>query len=238
MEALALKNFDRFDTSSLRYVITAGKPYLGAADFHKQIYLHWHEFWEEQYRDYGSHLKLDPMDFYRQDFFQAIFSNDEIVATHSITGFSTQSYLEPYSYFSVMHYADFVSDLERMDVVDFAALQFFMVNDKFSPKKTGLNLGAIMLGLSLELCKYLQFDAAVSAARSDVAALNVAKKFNFIELSGKHNVHNVPVVSIVCKNPRSYPRAQERDLTSLLWQNRINLTEKGSSDEIVRTARL
>lgn len=209
-------------TTTYKYILIPGKPYHSSCppDLYRLLFRQWCDFWSKEYSEYGSSAELDPMNFYRQDKYTAIIDGDQIVATHALTFFDLNYDFDKFEYFGEMHQIPTLERLKSDGLTRILVQQYFMVNSEYSVRKTGLNLSAVMAMLSLRNQK--GYDGTLTAARTEVAAGSLALKIGFNKISESHLVHNVPVASFFCENPKPYRREQENDLVDYLWNTRLD----------------
>ena len=214
--------------NDIKYVLIPGKPFQTECpiSLYRQLKSHWVEFWSQEYNSYGSHSNLDPMNFYRQDKYTVILEGNTVVATQSLTYFDLRYGYDDFFYFNEMHSKETLQILMSRGLNRILVQQYFMVNQDYSARRTGLNWSAVMAMLSLK--NHEGFDGTLTAARTEVAAGSLAIKLGYEKISDNHLVHNVPVASYFCQNPLPYRRTQENTLTDMLWNSRLDFTNTWS----------
>lgn len=222
-----------FDSSRLGYYTISPKPFNNNAsrELHASAFGHWKQFWNNEYQSYNSNLIVNPMDFYRQDIYTFITYEGEIIGTNSLTFFDLSFDLSSYPYLNFMYLEETFERLSEFNINNIMTLQFLMVDPKFRYKITNINLAGIIVSLSLKHQSLYNIAGALTAARTEVRAVDVALKCGFEKISGEKLVHNVPVVSMLCQKPEMYPNKKEKEIINQLWGNRQNFQE-GENYEI------
>lgn len=179
----------------------------------------WKNEWREIFVDRGSEQALESSEFLRQDKITTLSYNEEIVGMHlikkySVSDFDKDPYLAKYS-------PAFADALRFRKVKLFQALQYFIVQEKWSVKNTLVNFGAIIAQLSLRHQLLDQLDATVTIGRKDIPVTALAKKLGFIEI-GASEMHNGPVAELVCFTAQPHPKDDVNQLTELYWNARTS----------------
>jgi hypothetical protein len=182
---------------------------------------YWMAFWTELYKKLGSTDVPEFEEFDRQDKITALLLGQNVVGMHLLKGyargdFETQPYFKPYP-------SEFFDGLRARSTKSILALQYFMVDQKFSRKATGVNFGAVIAALSLKYQVQESFDVSITIGRRDISVTDTAKKFGFVELAESTTLHNVPVSLLACFSPKPYPENDVNVWADFFWQNRIDL---------------
>lgn len=178
---------------------------------------YWKEHWPQLVRSLGSGDELADSEFTMQDKATLILSREDIVGIHLIKTYDAKD-LETHSYFS--NYDDrFVDELKKRGVKRVQALQYFMVDEKFSVARTLVNFGAIIAGLSLRHQLADGLDASVTLARADIPVTSLGLKLGFEQISTRM-MHNVPVSMLACFTPQPYPKDEVNRWIDYFWARR------------------
>ncbi len=181
-------------------------------------YRYWRDKWGALLRDLGTTEPMDPLEFLRQDKVTLLTCDGEIVGMHLIkeyarSQFSSEPYFQGYN-------EEFLRELDRRGARRVQALQYIMIDDKWSVANTLMNFGAILICLSLRHQTENRLDASISIARADVAALSLCLKLGFEELSVSR-MHQVDVGLIACFEPSPYPKPDVNEWVDYYWKNRV-----------------
>lgn len=226
-----------FAPEKLKYYSISPKLFNNSTspELHKKAFNHWHKFWSAEYGSYGSNIKLDPMDFYRQDVYTFLTYEDDIIGTHSLSFYDLGYDLSHHPYLNQMYPEQTLMKIKSLQVETLMTLQFLMLDSKFRYKLTNINLAGVIASLSLKHQLLYEIDATLTAARTEVRAADVALKCGFKQITSEKIVHNVPVVSMLCTDPKVYPGTEEEKTVNHLWANR-NSFKQGEYYEIKRAA--
>jgi hypothetical protein len=224
-----ISNMQRIPVAELEYYILSGKPNsLTPPYLHAAVKEFWAEEWVKIFEKIDADFRLDTDDFERQSRVTALVHQGKILGIQTLCDYSlkdidSHSYFQPYS-------PDFIAELKKRNLITFQAMKYFLVGEKYGVRATGLNLAAIILGLSFNQQKYFDFDATITLARKDVASASTAAKFNMLQVGADIEMHNVPVGQLLCLEPTRYPRPEVADAVDLLWSRRRDYSRR--SEEI------
>lgn len=228
-----------FDLGSLRYVVLPGSQSSTDIKFKKiyeQTYQFWLTEWEKIFKKIDPQFKINADDFSAQNKICAILHKDEVVGIQTLGKFTlddflSNPYFKPYT-------VDFLQNLVKQKIFSFQTMQYFLVNEKFSPRATGQNFAAIILGLSFMHQIFYRIDATITLARKDLAAASTARKFNMLQVGEDIKMHQVPVGQLLCTTPQPFPRNEVNQIVNELWQQRLefhNTNHQENSNEQFRS---
>jgi hypothetical protein len=226
-----------FMNRKFKYTTFSPKPFKNTVNtkFYSNAFQHWLNFWRDEYSSYGSNLTLNPNDFFRQDLYTVLSYDDRIIGTHALTFFDLNFDLSSYPYLNFMYPKGTLEQLKRDNINTVMALQFFMMDPEFRYKKIGLNLAYVIASLSTMHKDIFGVDGAITAARTEVGAAKVAQLCGYKKVSDEHLVHNVPVVTMLCREQVRSDLEKENLLINQLWETK-NTFEQGVNYEIKRSA--
>lgn len=173
----------------------------------------WKDRWSSLMVNLGSHI--DDSEFLSQHKVTVLKHNDEIVAMHLLKTYSASEFSHPY----FAEYPEIaMARIKRLNRVQ--TLQYFIVDENWSPANTLVNFGAILLCLSLKNQIHDGIDASISIARTDVSSASLGFKVGFEEI-GSGAMHNVPVKYVMCTTPTPFPKDDVNKWVEFYWKNRI-----------------
>ncbi len=220
-------NLDEID-----YVIVPGKPTLSfeGVEVYNQLYSYWKQYWQSHYQGMGEDIKVDSLDFYRQDKITALLQGAKIISMNLLSTYNLSCEMSDHPYFS-SYDQEFFTRMKEEGINLVQSFQYLMVDSEWTARKTGVNFGAIIAGLSIKHQLEDNLDGGITLARSDVPSASTARKFNFEEFSNKKEMHHNPVVQMFCSKPSLYPKESVNSMVDHFWKNRKYL---GTNEQIKR----
>lgn len=177
----------------------------------------WRDRWTALLKQLGSDQPLYPSEFLNQDKVTVLRCGEEIVGIHLIKEYERKEFRSA-PYFTGYN-RDFFSGLESRRIRRVQALQYFLVDEKWSVGNTLVNFGAIIASLSLRHQIERKLDASITIARADIPVVSLGKKLGFEELSAS-KMHNVSVGLIACFQPKPYPKDDVNFWAEYYWTRR------------------
>ena len=211
----------KINMSDLVYVMMPGGSYpVAAKDLYQKMLNFWLLEWKKVFQEIDPSYEINISDFENQSRVTAILYHDQVIAMQTLSDYNLNDvlvspYFKPYT-------IGFVQELVAQNIKNFQTMQYFIVSEEWGVRRTGINLAAIILGLSFRQQSYFNFDATITLARKDVAAASTARKYNMLQYDCDIKMHNVPVGQLLCKEPVPYPNETVETFVDDLWKRKIN----------------
>ena len=190
-----MNNLDEI-TKDLRYVVLKGIPNQTTENHrdYSTLYSYWKNFWNDHFKKVESNEKLDPLDFFRQEKITALMCGDEVIGMHLYSYYHLNCKAEEHPYFNA-YKPEFINELLSRDCYKIQAMQYFMVNPDWSPRRTGILYSAVLASLGLKHQENEGADCSITLARKDIGASTLAEKLNFFEVLEPIEMHNSPIAT-------------------------------------------
>ncbi len=194
---------------------------------HHFSFQYWKNHWPQLVE--GLNSSIDDQEFLRQDKATVLTLDQNVIGIHLLSEYDFSQF-DKYDYFKDFP-APAIAKLQELGLKRVQALQYFMIDEKYSVANTLVNFGAIIGGLSLNHQTESKLSASLTIARTDIPVANLAKKHGFEELATA-TLHNVSVAFMVCLKPKPNPKEEIARWTDYYWARREKI-HVGSSNRKV-----
>jgi hypothetical protein len=215
---------EKMNVADVEYCVFNGSPSDGVPrNIYDAVKYFWETEWNGVFQKIDSTFVVDADDFQKQTRVTAIMYRGDVLGMqtlcdHRIEDVLTHPYFKPYT-------KEFIHGLIDHRLKEFQVMQYFLINEKYGVRQTGLNLPAILLGLNFKQQLHYGLPATVGLARKDVASASTAAKFNMKQVGPDIEMHNVPVGQMLCLQPARHPKTEVAETIEMLWERRVDYTQ-------------
>lgn len=216
--------FAKLKKEDLRYFVFKGSDGGHVPrSLYEQTYEFWKTEWQSVFQQIDPTFDLDLNDFAKQSRVTVLKHQEQILGLQTLNDHQFLDFLED-PYFK-NYSVGFLQMLSKAKVRTFQVMKYFLVSKLAGVKQTGLNIPAIILGLSFRQQMAYHFDATITLARKDNASASTARKFEMVQYGCDIEMHNVPVGQLFCFKPTSHPRSDVQEIIEFLWKQRQSYLE-------------
>lgn len=210
------------------YLLPSANPPPQLVEQHNQIYLFWRGLWREVFNG----LKVDTSsledDFVRQDLIAAICANSGVMAVHLYSFFAIDALASrEHRYMTGNYPPEYFERLKKLGVRTVMSMELMAVNPEWRKRKADVHIGAVLVGLAMDVMKQYGIDAAIAPARRDHKVHELAYSFGGEPVIENVMNHNVACDLLACRRElvKPHPNAEIQSLREALWQNRIDCSQ-------------
>ncbi len=208
--------------SDFSYVILPGRFYKDEEKpLFEKAYRFWRENWDAVYKELNAGFKVNPDDFFKQDFIPVIVHEENIVAIHLYSLYDIRSDVSlEHSYLSHNFNHSYFEDLRRKNIEKVMSMESLFVNPAYRKSKTGISMVHVLGSLGQRVfLNYTDAHAIIAPARNDNKVSNVAYEIGFEPIQREVTLNNVPVDLLICRRDKVKPvPGQERLWVEYLWK--------------------
>lgn len=216
--------------NELEYVIIPGRLYHQPEleGLHNQSFVYWKLFWRNVFTQNGCPEDLDEDSFVRQNMICMLKTKKEIVGMHLYSFYDLElAACLDHSYIKSSFTPDYIKKLQADGIKYVMSLEFLTVNPNWRKRQLGLSLGEILIGLSGQVLKSVNFDASIAPSRSDVGVTEMA-----CNIGGEIVIPNIEIHKTVCdliainsKKIKNHPNDSINQWVHSLWGQRQDYTK-------------
>lgn len=186
---------------AMNFILLPGKnppPHL--VDYHRIAFNFWFDSWTQFFKDHNSEYKLNPDDFFRQDFI-GFLVEDQIplaIQLYSIFDISlSHQRLQTYCHRNFT--PTFYEKLAHLNLKNTISIEWMIMNSNYRKIERGRKIPTMVYAGGIQLTKSLhQVDAIMASARNDIGVTRLAQSGG-CETVEESNLHGFPVSLIVGK---------------------------------------
>lgn len=184
-----MTNLEDFNYSLFHPQNTFDESSLTISD---QAYNFWQSFWNQVFKDNQTDSITKEDTYIKQDIIAAITYKGEIVALHLYTFYNLNSSICANNPYLKIIPTEKFKKFENNGLKTGMAMEYLSVNKEFRKSKIGFSLGDVLIGLGLNLVRYLNVDCVFGITRDDRGVDKISEKFGGQSFHSGFNLHNTP----------------------------------------------
>jgi hypothetical protein len=212
----------------MNFILLTGKnPPTHLAEFHEIAFNFWYDNWLDFFKKHDAGYRLNPDDFFRQDYVGLLVQDNVPIAIHLYSIFDiTLTHQLKQSYCFDNFTSSFFKNLCQKGIKNTISFESMMVSPDFRKTEKGRSIAPLLYAAGIQLVKSLDdVDAMMAPARNDIGVTKLAQSGGCVTVE-EHELHGFPVSLIVGKKADlhlGFLNDFDRKLAEKIFNNESNI---------------
>ena len=219
------------ETAGMKFFLLPGKnPTANLSENHEIAFNFWYDNWSAFFKKNDFEYKLNPDDFFRQDYVGLLIDGKTPLAIHLYSIFNISlSYQLQQSYCFSNFTKSYFEKINQLKIVNCISFESMMVNPVFRKIENGKSIAPMLYAQGIQLVKALDsINAMIAPARNDIGVTRLAISGG-AESIEEHSLHGFPVSLIIGRKERLHLGF----LSELEQKNAVNIFTTESNLELI-----